>query len=103
MTPSKTEKETECRAGAGNVEPPASPARVSEKVRNEYDTMGSKNAGPWSCSGRASLKKGADGRKETPLGCSGQTTFRREQCHVGIWKAYVHGNTITMGCCLGIP
>ena len=95
-TPSKTKKETSSRGGTGNVEVPASPERVNVRwmnVRSECDTTGSSGTLAGNRSRRAGLREGADvavgerttGRKgngDVLLGCSGRTTFRREQCDV---------------------
>ena len=95
-TPSKTKKETSSRGGTGNVEVPASPERVNVRwmnVRSECDTTGSSGMLAGNRSRRAGLREGADvavgerttGRKgngDVLLGCSGRTTFRREQCDV---------------------
>jgi hypothetical protein len=111
-TPSEMEKEeTSNRGGTGNVEVLASSERVNVrwmKVRSECGTTGSSGTLAGNCSRRAGFKKGADvtagevttrGATETtgdtastatekkrngdaPLGYSGRTALRREQCDV---------------------
>ena len=92
-TSSKEEKETTDRGGTSNVEVPASQGRV--KVMDEWDTTGSSGELKGNRSKRVGLKKGAvvtageqmlqeqppkQRNGDAPLGYSGRTALRREQC-----------------------